>query len=213
MAETASRKYVEQLRLLMRRVGIVDFKALRQKAGVSKQQIKLLRQGLVGQMRLENLVKIAQALQVQTGELLGILLAEETTTVTAAQLQEECARLRAQLEMQRQELLQEFQRESLQILESWLIQWPTAAHAAREKPDLPAERLLPLLRPLEQLLQKWGVEAIATVGTEIPYDPKQHQLMEGVAQPGEPVKVRYTGYRQGDNLLYRAKVSPLKNSA
>ncbi len=160
-------------------------------------------------MRLENLEKIAKALQVPPGELLGILLSGEAAAVTAAQLQEECARLRSQLEIQRQELQQEFQRDSLQVLESWLVQWPTAARAAREKPDLPAERLLPLLRPVEQLLQQWGVEAIAAVGAEVAYDPKEHQLMEGTAEPGDRVKVRYTGYRQGDNLLYRAKVSPV----
>jgi molecular chaperone GrpE (heat shock protein) len=53
------------------------------------------------------------------------------------------------------------------------------------------------------------VEAIAPVGAEIPYDPQLHQLMEGNPQLGEIVKVRYTGYRQGDKLLYRAKVSPV----
>jgi len=56
-------------------------------------------------------------------------------------------------------------------------------------------------------LEHWGVESIAPVGAQIPYNPQQHQLMEGTAEPGEPVKVRYTGYRQGDKLLYRAKVS------
>lgn len=207
MSGAASRKYAEQLRQMMQRAGIADFKALRLQARVSKQQVLLLRQGLGAQMRLENLQKIAKALQVPPGELLAILLDGEPTAVTAAQLQEECDRLRSQLDFQRQELLQEFQRESLQALESWLVQWPTAARAAREKPDLPAERLLPLLRPVEQLLQQWGVEAIAAVGAQVLYDPKEHQLMEGTAEPGDRVRVRYTGYRQGDKLLYRAKVS------
>jgi len=58
-------------------------------------------------------------------------------------------------------------------------------------------------------LQQWSVEAIAEVGKELPYDPTQHQLIEGTAQPGELVRVRYTGYRQGEKLLYRAKVSPV----
>lgn len=194
---------------MMQRAGIADFKTLRLQARVSKQQVKLLRQGLGAQMRLENLQKIAKALQVPAGELVGVLLDGEAGAVRAAQLQQECDRLRSQLEGQRQELLQEFQRESLQAIESWMVQWPTAARAAREKPDLPAERLLPLLRPVEQLLQQWGVEAIAAVGDELAYDPKEHQLMEGTAEPGDRVKVRYTGYRQGDKLLYRAKVSPI----
>jgi hypothetical protein len=33
--------------------------------------------------------------------------------------------------------------------------------------------------------------------------------MEGTSLPGEIVKVRYTGYLQGEKLLYRAKVSPV----
>ena len=94
-------------------------------------------------------------------------------------------------------------------MESWLLQWPTAAQKARENQHLAAVKLLPLLRPIEQLLQQWGVEAIAPVGAELPYEPQLHQLMEGTAQPGETVKVRYTGYRQADKLLYRAKVSPI----
>jgi molecular chaperone GrpE (heat shock protein) len=64
---------------------------------------------------------------------------------------------------------------------------------------------------VEQLLQEWGVEAIASVGSQIPYDPHLHQLMEGTAQPGETVRVRYIGYRQAKKLLYRAKVSPVGN--
>jgi len=44
------------------------------------------------------------------------------------------------------------QQSSLQVLE--LV--TAAAHKAQENPQLPA-RLLPLLRPMEQLLQQWGL--------------------------------------------------------
>ncbi|NEO49650.1 MAG: nucleotide exchange factor GrpE, partial [Moorea sp. SIO4A3] len=121
---------------------------------------------------------------------------------------QEYQRLEQQLEQQRETLMQEFQQSSLQVLESWLVQWPTAAYAAQQNQQLPAVRLLPLVKPVEQLLEKWGVEAIASVGDELPYDPQQHQLMSGTAQPGDRVRVRYTGYRIGDKLLHRAKVSP-----
>ena len=124
-------------------------------------------------------------------------------------LQQEYQRLQQQLEQQRETLMQEFQQSSLQVLESWLVQWPTAAYAAQQNEQLPAVRLLPLIRPVESLLQQWGVEAIAPVGAEVPYDPQHQQLMSGSAQPGDKVRVRYTGYRQGDKLLYRAKVSPV----
>ncbi|NES19707.1 MAG: nucleotide exchange factor GrpE, partial [Symploca sp. SIO3E6] len=82
-------------------------------------------------------------------------------------------------------------------------------YAAQQNEQLPAVKLLPLMRPVESLLQKWGVEAIAPVGAEVSYNPQYHQLISGNAQPGEMVKVRYTGYRQGEKLLYRAKVSPV----
>ena len=90
-----------------------------------------------------------------------------------------------------------------------MLQWPTAVSKVQENQTLPAVKLLPLLRPVEKLLQQWGVEAIAPVGACIPYNPQQHQLLEGTAEPGSTVKVRYTGYKQGDKLLYRAKVIPV----
>ncbi|PSB28279.1 helix-turn-helix domain-containing protein [Stenomitos frigidus] len=124
-------------------------------------------------------------------------------------LRQEYDRLQQQLVQQRQTLWQEFQQASIQTLESLLLQLPTAAYAAQQNPQAPAVKLLPLLRPLDRLLEDWGIEAIAPVGAEIPYDLQYHQLMTGTAQIGEPVKVRYTGYRQGDRLLYRAKVSPI----
>ena len=124
-------------------------------------------------------------------------------------MQQEYQRLQATLDIQRESLMQEFQLSSLQILESWMLQWPTAASKAQENQHLPAVKLLPLMRPVEKLLQEWGVEAIAPVGSSIPYNPQQHQLLEGTAQPGEAVKVLYTGYIQGEKLLYRAKVIPV----
>jgi len=44
------------------------------------------------------------------------------------------------------------------------------------------------------------VEAIAPVGAELSYDPQLHQLL-GRAQPGERVKVRYTGYCQATSCF------------
>jgi hypothetical protein len=50
------------------------------------------------------------------------------------------------------------------------------------------------------------------VGEHVTYDPQIHQLIEGDTDKVSTVVVRYVGYRQGDTLLYRAKVSPLKDS-
>ncbi|NJR72657.1 MAG: nucleotide exchange factor GrpE [Scytonema sp. CRU_2_7] len=215
--------FTSQLHDLMQRVGISSFKALSRSAGVSERQLLRLRRLGAEQMRVEILLKLAQALQLSLNELIAVFSQEElvksqeTPTKESqqllqhvAELKKEYERSQQQIQQQRQVLLQEFQQSSLQLLESLLLQFPTAAHKARENPQLPAVNILPLVqKPLEKLLQQWGVEAIAPVGAELPYDPQLHQLIEGSSQIGELVKVRYTGYRQDGKLLYRAKVSPI----
>jgi len=209
MSQSSPPDFTHLLQLLMQQVGFSSFKALSQKAGVSERQLRRLRQGQLLQMQLDTLLKISQALQVPMTELL-VTFGESKiaqTVDTQVELQQEYQHLQSQMQQQRAVLMQEFQQSSLQVLESWMLQWPTAAYAAQQNPQLPAVKLLPLVRPVEQLLQQWGVEAIASIGSEVAYDPRWHQMMEGTAQPGEQVKVRYTGYQQGDRLLSRAKVS------
>jgi molecular chaperone GrpE (heat shock protein)/DNA-binding Xre family transcriptional regulator len=232
-----STDYTPQLRSLMQRANLTSFRQLGQAAKVSSWQIEQLRRGKAAEMRLAVLHRLGQALHLSLQELLGqfsdLDVADSSPAPllpTAAveepidarsraletqfnQLQQEYQRLQTQLDQQRQALQQEFQQASLQILESWLLQFPTAAYAAQQNPQAPAVKLLPLMRPIEQLLRTWGIEPIATVGAELPYDPQHHQLMDGGAQPGDRVRVRYVGYRQSGKLLYRAKVSPVAGSA
>ncbi|AVH67095.1 nucleotide exchange factor GrpE [Nostoc sp. 'Peltigera membranacea cyanobiont' N6] len=212
--------FTQKLQSLMQRVDISSFKALSRAAGVSERQILRLRQGKLEQMRVEVLLKLSLILQMPLSELVvtfstGELLQDKTASIQEllqeiADLKKEYQRSQLQLEQQREILVQEFQQSTLQLLESLLLQWPTAAQKAQENPQLAAVKIVPLVqKPLEKLLQAWGVEAIAPVGAELPYDPQLHQLMEGTSQPGETVKVRYTGYLQGEKLLHRAKVSPV----
>nr|WP_322658759.1 nucleotide exchange factor GrpE [Dendronalium sp. ChiSLP03b]MDZ8204942.1 nucleotide exchange factor GrpE [Dendronalium sp. ChiSLP03b] len=213
--------FSKKLQDLMQRVDISSFKALSRAATVSAHQILQLRRGKLEQMRVDVLLKLSSVLQVSLSELVATFsrvdLVKEKAVTTQELLQEiadlktEYQRSQLQQEQQRELLLQEFQQSSLQMLESLLLQWPTAAQKAQENPQLAAVKIVPLVqKPLERILQAWGIEAIAPVGAEIPYDPQLHQLMEGTAQPGEIVKVRYIGYLQGDKLLHRAKVSPVK---
>jgi molecular chaperone GrpE (heat shock protein) len=212
--------FTQKLQVLMQQVDISSFKALSRAASVSEHQILQLRRGKLEQMRVDVLLKLSSVLQVPLSELIATFssvdLVEEKITPNQELLQEiaelkiEYQRSQLALEQQREVLQQQFQQSSLQLLESLLLQWPTAAQKAQENPQLAAVKIVPLVqKPLERLLQTWGVEAIAPVGTELPYDPQLHQLIEGTSQPGEIVKVRYTGYLQGEKLLYRAKVSPL----
>jgi molecular chaperone GrpE (heat shock protein)/DNA-binding Xre family transcriptional regulator len=222
MSQSFSSDYTQQLRSQMQRVGISHFKALSRTAGVSEWQVEQLRRGQAAQMRMEPLHKLSQALQVPLVELLETFCDLPIATVEASpsapvaeagvsveQLKQEYQRLQAQLEQQQEVLQQDFQQTTLQVLESWITQFPTLVHAVQQNPQFPARNFLPFLRPIEQLLKTWNIEAIAPIGAEMPYDPSLHQLIKGTAQPGDVVEVRYTGYRQGDKLLYRAKVIPV----
>ncbi len=217
MASTTGNQidFTQKLLELMQQKNISSFKALSKLAGVSEYQIQRLRRGEIQQMRLEFLVKLSQALQIDLSELIVnfsqiALIKQQSSSKEITDLKKEYERLQKQLENQEKLLLAQFQQSSLQILESLLIQFPTAAQKARENRQLPAANIIPLIeKPITRLLQEWGIEAIAEVDTELAYEPEIHQLIEGNAQTNEKVKIRYTGYRQGDKLLYRAKVSPV----
>ena len=74
-------------------------------------------------------------------------------------------------------------------------------------PNFPASKIFPLVQSLDRLIQQWHVTVIGEIGDRISYDPRWHQLIEGMANPGETVTVRYVGYQQGEKLIFRAKVS------
>lgn len=211
----------QMLDQLMQQVEISSLSELSNVSGISELQLIRLQYGLLPKMKVETLLKLSDVLQVPVNELLTLFCSESSLTNPENQqdkaakleaLKQEYQRLQQKMEQQQQTLNQQFQQSSLQVLESWLLQWPTAAAAAQNNPELPATRLLPLIKPITELLNRWGVEAIATVGEEIIYNPQWHQLMEGNAEPGDSVKVRYVGYRQGEKLLYRAKVSPISRN-
>lgn len=214
----ASYPYTQQLRSRMEAARIPSFKALSKAAHVSEWQVSQLRQGKADQMRADVLVKLGQVLRRSLDQLLQEfssldLPVAEPEIANAEALQQEYERLKSQLDQQKETLSYDLQRQVLQTLETLLLQIPTAAYAAQQNPELPAQRLLPLLKPIDQLLKQWGIEAIAPVGSEVLYDPQFHQLLEGSAHPGDRVRVRYTGYVQGETLLYRAKVSPVRSEA
>ena len=138
--------------------------------------------------------------------------APSTASPDVEALRREYERLQQQLADQEQEVRQRVQRDAIATLESWLVQWPTAVYAAQNNPDLSATKLLPLARPIETLLQSWDVTPIGTVGQEEPFDPTIHQPREGNPQVGQIVRIRNVGYRHGEKIVYRAKVSPSSSS-
>ncbi|PZD72103.1 hypothetical protein C1752_03986 [Acaryochloris thomasi RCC1774] len=210
-----SSDYTERLYQLMQQVNLTSFSALYQSTGLPRSQIRRLRQGKIQTLPVASLVMLSHALKTPLSQLLEQFtppgeprpVGSEVGSPELLSLKTEYQRLQQKLEQQQQDLEQSFQQAALQVLEPWLLYWPTAAYKAKQDPQAPAIKILPLLRPLEQLLEAWGIRPIGAVGEETSYDPQQHQPMQGIIETNDVVQVRYVGYRRGDQLLYRAKVS------
>jgi molecular chaperone GrpE (heat shock protein) len=217
--------YWRRLQCLMQAAEIKSLRSLYNR-GFSRAQINKLRQGQIEQLQLATLLKLSQTLQISLPELLqnfsSVSISDyqpsesqvprsvnNTSQPEVAALQQEYQRLQTQYQEQRRQLLQEFQLMTLQALESFLKIWPTAAHAARKNPQAPAVQLLPLVKPIELLLQSWQVETIGEVGQDVSFDPRSHQLTQGTANEGATVQITHVGYRHGDRLLFRAYVKPI----
>jgi molecular chaperone GrpE (heat shock protein) len=200
--------YSSRLQALMSKVGISSFQKLSKLTGISTRSIQKLRSGEIGTLRWQALVSISSTLQITVAELLDTFGDRSiSNSQQLEQLQQEYQHLQQQLQQQRKTLQSEFQHQSLQILESFLTYFPAAKYAATKNPDFPASKIFPLVQSIDRLLAQWNVTVIGEIGTQIAYDPHYHQLIEGTAQEGELVRVRYCGYRQGDKLIFRSKVS------
>ncbi len=203
----------EILRLLMKQVGISSFQILSERTGISRRAIDTLRKRNAATLRYADLAKLAEVLQIEVTEVIAKFISDsnnpESPISEIAALREEYQRLQQKLELQKFELRSQFERETIQQLESLILQLPSAAYAAQQNPNMLAKNILPLLRPIDALLQKWGITAIGAVGKEINFDSQKHQLMEGSDEikEGDIAIVRYVGYMQGEKLLYRARVS------
>jgi DNA-binding Xre family transcriptional regulator len=209
--------YTALLRSHMQRANIASYRALATQSQVSRWQVQQLRAGQLPQMRLAVIAQMADALKVSLGELLGQFGSSDLGSDLGSQdqqaeaaLRQEYQRLQAEAGQVREVVRSQVQTEALQTLETWLVQWPTIAKRAQERGDaLSAVKLLPFVRPVEQLMAEWGVEAIAPIDAEVSYDPQFHQLSQGTATVGERVAVTHSGSRYQGKLLHRAKVKPL----
>jgi molecular chaperone GrpE (heat shock protein) len=205
--------HTEILRLLMKQVGISSFQILSERTGISRRAIDTLRKRNAATLRYADLAKLAEVLQIEVTEVIAKFISDsnnpESPISEIAALREEYQRLQQKLELQKFELRSQFERETIQQLESLILQLPSAAYAAQQNPNMLAKNILPLLRPIDALLQKWGITAIGSVGKEVNFDSQKHQLMEGSDEikEGDIAIVRYVGYMQGEKLLYRARVS------
>ncbi|NJN24081.1 MAG: helix-turn-helix domain-containing protein [Acaryochloridaceae cyanobacterium RL_2_7] len=198
-----SKDYTDRLRDLMKPLGINSFRELCERSGVPRSQLTKIRRGQFDRIPWQSFAAIAQTLEIAVPKILRLFelidadRSHADTDSTATPSQESSK--------------EQWQREGLEILESLMLQLPTASFAAQKNPTAPAVRLLPLLNPLEHLLESWDVERVGTVGEQTAFEPQLHQWMGPGEMPeeGSLVTFRYVGYRHGDRLLHRAKVGAI----
>jgi len=78
---------------------------------------------------------------------------------------------------------------------------------AEGKP-LRAEDAFALMGKIEKALAEEGVERIGEAGAEVAFDQSLHQrLSGGDVRAGDPVRVRFVGFRKGKAILNKALVS------
>jgi len=173
----AERPLDSWLRERMQAVGLSSWQALQAQAGISRRALEQVRQGRWGSLRLEQLQKLAAALQWDVGSLLGGGRGSDNAEAIFS------------------------------LLQPLLTSYPTVREIARRKPDWPAQNVTALFRSLDALLQQWGYEAIGSPLESVPFDPQLHQPDQPDIRPGDPVYIRFVGYRCGERILCPAKVS------
>lgn len=124
-----------------------------------------------------------------------------------AQLKQQCARLRTELEKRSLQTTKDLKQDFFTKLQTLLANYPSAIKMAQHKPDLPAKNLVALFTPLGNLLSDWGYETIGEPWQELTYNPRLHQADSDDIKEGDTVYIRFVGYRYEDNILCPAKVS------
>lgn len=206
-AEPMNLQYDPLLRNRMAQAGLTSWKALQERADVGQKSLNHLRRGELERLNLEQLNAIATALNWNLTTLLQQFGAIGVESGDGEALRQECQRLKQELADQSETLTDELQTQVFQQLQSLLTNYPSVRRMSQAKPDLPAKNLVSLFTPLDNLTRSWGYEPIGTAWEQVPYDPQLHQPDATDIALGEPVYVRFVGYRQGDRILCPAKVS------
>jgi molecular chaperone GrpE len=89
-----------------------------------------------------------------------------------------------------------------------LSQLATMQALAEGERPLRAEDVLRLFAKIERVLGEEGLIRVGAVGEQTGFDTRLHQRMSGAdVRDGDPVTVRFVGYRLGETILLKAMVS------
>ncbi|MEN9231742.1 MAG: helix-turn-helix transcriptional regulator [Thermostichus sp. DG02_5_bins_236] len=181
----------EPLRQRMHTLGISSWQALHKQSGVSRRAITHLRRGEWGSLRLEQLQQLALALNWELASLFDLIPLSSQAPNKPEPPTHSLSSPDA----------------TFSLLQPLLTSYPTIRQIAQRKPDWPAQNVTALFRSLDALLHHWSYEAIGSPLEAVPFHPQLHQPDQPDIQPGDPVYIRFVGYRQGEYILCPAKVS------
>jgi len=137
MNESLYKYHRQKLEQLMAEIGCKNLEELSKLSGLSSWQLQRVRHGLIAKLSSESLVKLANALQLPVSDLLAHFqiptMGTEDRSGELKILEQEYQNLQQKLDQQKEELAEEFQRQSIEAIESWLVQWPTAEAVARDR--------------------------------------------------------------------------------
>lgn len=122
-------------------------------------------------------------------------------------LAKKCQTLNEEIETLPTQLIKDWQKKSFELLQTLLANYPTAKVMVKLKPDFPAKNLIPLLAPLDKILNQWEIESIGKPWEKVSYNPLIHYTDEEDLTPNEKVYIRFVGYSQKGKILLPAKVN------
>ena len=143
-----------------------------------------------------------------------------TLRLELAERDEEIERLRKEYALLREQSKAQVERAGGEAVESIVSQCaaPLATLSAMqtrhaEKGDLNPADLLQVALSFRKILAERGLEQIGVVGEAQPYDPALHQMLDGTRpQPGEPVLIRFAGFRFNGKLVAKAQAGAAKST-
>ena len=198
----------------LKELNFSNWEDLQEKSGLSRESLPYLAGGNFHHITFGDLTKLAASLKWSFAELLDNLGLDYTwknrqkhLLEEKEELQRECGRLRKIIKQQKAEIIADVRESTFQQLQSLLTNYPSIRPMTEAKPNLPAKNLIPLLTPLEELLESWGYETIGKPWEEVSFNLQLHQADRDEIAEGDLVYVRFVGYRNGDKILCPAKVS------
>lgn len=211
IAQTPSLEYDQLLKKRLEQLGISNLLDLQQKSGLTPTLLQQVRQGKLSSLKLKDLAQLAAVLNWTIEELLlqfGVSNSSAAKQVSETEiLRRECLQLHQQLERLGSELTTEFRHSTFLQLQTLLTNYPSIRASVKVKPDLPAKNIVSLFTPLDNLIETWGYERIGQAWEQVAYNPQLHQADASDIEVGELVYIRFVGYKQGEQILYPAKVS------